>query len=173
MLFSCAIGGCLGSYALVRPARLIAIILVSGAGLLPVLAGEAFYLGTWKIASAVEAPWTDPKWKPDPAEMKSLVGKMVVFKANEIAGPRIMVCQGPNYRVVEIPAEGLFQGAFDEMHTRDKSVDPLKLAQKVGFRGTSWKSLQTGCANELDFHFVDPATAEFGLNDVVYTMNKQ
>jgi len=156
-----------------RRVRLAGLMLLAGAGIFPGLAADAFYLGTWKIDSAVEAPWANPKWKPDQAEMKALVGKTVVFKTNEITGPRIMVCKGPNYRVVEIPAEGLFQGAFDEMHTRDKSVDPLKLAQKVGFKGTSWKSLQTGCANELDFHFVDPATAEFGLNDWVYTIKKQ
>jgi hypothetical protein len=59
------------------------------------------------------------------------------------------------------------------MHRRDKSLDTLKLAAKVGFKGTSWKSLGTGCANEIDYHFVDPNTAEFGLNDYVYILKKQ
>jgi hypothetical protein len=158
---------------IMRSGAIGGFLLLAGAGIFQGVAAEASYLGTWKIASAVEAPWADPKWKPDPVEMKSLVGKIMVFKANEIAGPGIMACKGPNYRVVEIPAEGLFQGAFDEMHRNDKSADPLKLAQKVGFKWTSWKSLQTGCSNELDFHFVDPATAEFGLNDWVYTIKKQ
>jgi len=90
-----------------------------------------------------------------------------------IVGPGLLACKGPKYKVVTVPAEGLFQGALDEMRRDDKSVDPLKMAAKVGFRGTSWKSLQTGCANELDFHFVDPNTAEFGLNNYVYILKKQ
>jgi hypothetical protein len=59
------------------------------------------------------------------------------------------------------------------MHTRNKSVDPNKVAASVGFQGKSWKSLQTGCSNELDYHFVDDKTAEFGLNNYLYTLKKQ
>ena len=135
-------------------------------------AADASYLGTWKIDSAVIAPWAAPN-PPDPAEMKSLVGKRLLFTAKEITGPGIMACKGPHYKVVDVPAEGLFQGAFDEMHRKDSSADPLKLAQKVGFKGAHWKSLQTGCSNELDFHFIDPATAAFGLNDWVYILKKE
>ncbi len=141
------------------------------------LAGEAaaadpFYLGAWKIASAVVAPWADPA-RPDPAEMKSLVGKSVRIGSKAIAGPGVLACQGPNYRVKDFPADWLFQGAFGEMHDRNKSADPVKIAASLGFHGSSWKTLETGCANELDFHFVDPTTAEFGLNDFVYTLKKQ
>ena len=67
----------------------------------------------------------------------------------------------------------LFQGAFGEMHERDKTVDPAKVAATVGFQGKSWKTLETGCAIELDFHFADPNTAAFGLNNHVYTLKKQ
>jgi hypothetical protein len=41
----------------------------------------------------------------------------------------------------------------------------------LGFAGKSIKTLETGC--EIDFHFVDDATAEIGLNDHVYTLKKQ
>jgi hypothetical protein len=67
----------------------------------------------------------------------------------------------------------LFQGEFGEMNRRDKSADPAKLAAKLGFKGTSWKTVETGCGNELDFHFIDPATTTFGLNNYVYTLKKQ
>jgi hypothetical protein len=67
----------------------------------------------------------------------------------------------------------LFQGSFDEMRRRDKSADPVKLAAKLGFHGPTSKVLETGCGNELDLHFVDPATAEFGLNNYVYILKKQ
>ncbi|MGA3187074.1 MAG: hypothetical protein ABSF22_08180 [Bryobacteraceae bacterium] len=140
---------------------------------LTLCAGDAFYLGTWKIASAVVAPWADAAHKDDAAEMKSLVGKTVIFKPLEIIGPRQAACKGPHYQVKDYPADYLFQGAFDEMRRRDPSVDPAKLAAKLGFRGSSWKTLETGCATELDFHFIDPATAAFGLNNYVYTLKKQ
>ena len=154
-----------------RLAAFAGLAVLAGAAVLA-WTSEAFYLGNWRIASAVVAPWTNEKAPPDPAESKSLVGKPLVFKPGAIDGPGILACKGPRYKVVVVPAEGLFQGAFEEMRMRGGSVDPLKLAAKVGFQGKSWKSLQTGCSNELDFHFVDAATAEFGLNDYIYTIKK-
>jgi hypothetical protein len=137
-------------------------------------AAEPSYLGTWKITSAEVAPWQDGRpYESDLAEMKSLVNKLVVIQPGAIAGPRPVACKGPKYRVKEYPADMLFQGAFGEMHRRDKSADPVKIAAKLGFRGSSWKTLETGCGNELDYHFLDPMTADFGLNNYVYTMKKQ
>jgi hypothetical protein len=149
-------------------------VLAAIAGLTSVASGaDAFYLGTWKIDSAVVGPWWTQTQKPDPAEMKSLAGKAVVIKTSEIVGPRELACKGPRYKVKDYPADMLFQGAFDEMRRRDKSVDPTKLAAKLGFQGKSWKTLETGCGNELDFHFVDSTTATFGLNNYVYFLKKQ
>lgn len=139
-----------------------------------VFAANAFYLGNWKIVSASIAPWADPARKPDPAEMKSLVGKPVTITPAGITGPHAVACKGPKYQVREYPADMLFQGAFDEMHRRDASMDPNKLAAKVGFTGAkSWKTLETGCGNEIDFHFINPSTAAFGLNDYVYMLKKE
>jgi len=136
-------------------------------------AADAFYLGTWKIASAVVGPWWAEPQKPDAEEMNSLVGKTIIFKPKEIIGPRQAACKGPRYQVKEYPADMLFQGMFGEMHERDKSVDPVKVAAKLGFRGSLWKTLETGCGNELDFHFIDPNTATFGLNNYVYVLKKE
>jgi hypothetical protein len=138
----------------------------------PAFAGDRFYLGAWKIDSAVVAPWWADPGKPDPAESKTLLGKTATITSSAILAPGILACKGPKYKVVDVPAEGLFQGAFAEMRRLDRSQDPAKLAAQVGFQGKSWKSLQTGCANEIDFHFVDPNTAEFGLNNFVYTLRK-
>jgi hypothetical protein len=44
-------------------------------------------------------------------------------------------------------------------------------AASLGFAAGSIQTLETGC--EIDFHFVDAATAEIGLNDNVYTLKKQ
>jgi hypothetical protein len=149
---------------------LIMAVLTSGV-LCP--AADPFYIGTWKIASAAVAPWRQSPYPDDLAEMKSLVGKTVVIQPKAITGPHAVACQGPHYQVKDYPADMLFQGAFGEMHGRDKSADPAKIAAQLGFRGSSWKTLETGCGNELDYHFLDPNTADFGLNNYVYTMKKQ
>jgi hypothetical protein len=65
----------------------------------------------------------------------------------------------------------LFQGAFEEMQSKNKAIDPNKLATSLGFAGKTVKTLETGC--EIEFHFVDAATAEIGLNDYIYTLKKQ
>jgi peptidoglycan/xylan/chitin deacetylase (PgdA/CDA1 family) len=137
-------------------------------------AGGPFYLGTWKIVSATVAAWADAQVRrPDAKEMRSLVGQTVTIEAKAIRGPRALACSDPRYVVKECPADMLFQGAFGEMHERDRSVDPVKLAAQVGFRGERWMTLETGCEVEIDYHFIDSGTAAFGLNDYVYTLKKQ
>jgi hypothetical protein len=111
--------------------------------------------------------------RDDAAEMKSLVGKTVTFLPREITGPRQVACKGPNYKVEDVPAEGLYQGAFEEMRRKDAKVDPQKLAEKAGFRGKTSKRLETGCGNELEFHFLDQNTTTFGLNNYIYYLKKQ
>src|SRR5918912_21169 len=60
---------------------------------------DPFYVGSWKLASAVAAPWADPQRKPDDAERARLLGKTVVFKAREISGPRPFACAQPRFAV--------------------------------------------------------------------------
>lgn len=152
--------------------KTITAVLIATA-VLPLSAADTFYVGTWKIDSAKVAPWADANRKPDPAEMKSLVGKTITIQPWGINGPRQLACKNPKYEVKDYPADMLFQGAFDEMRRRDKSADPAKLAAGLGFKGSSWKTVETGCGNELDFHFIDPSTFTFGLNDYVYYLKKQ
>ena len=137
----------------------------------PARAADAFYIGTWKFAGAVVAPWADPGQKPDGAEPLRLIGKTVVFRPREIIGPPPFACKAPHHKHSDFSADLVFQGAFEEMQSNNKSVDPDKLAASLGLAGKSIKTLETGC--EIDFHFVDDATAEIGLNDHVYTLKKQ
>jgi hypothetical protein len=137
----------------------------------PAGAADAFYTGTWKVSGAMVAPWADPKQKPDSAELSRLLGKTIVLKAGGIAGPRPFGCTAPHYKVSDFAADMIFQGAFEQMQSSDKSVDPGKIAASLGFPGTGIKTLETGC--EIDFHFVDATTAEVGLNNYVYTLKKQ
>jgi hypothetical protein len=155
--------------------KIVLIMTLAAAALVPSAgAAEPFYLGTWKIASAVVAPWqVERPYADDTVEMKSLVGKTVIIQPKAILGPHAVACKGPKYAIKDYPADYLFQGAFEEMKRRDPSADPAKIAAKLGFRGSSWKTLETGCGNELDYHFLDPSTAAFGLNNYVYTLKKQ
>jgi hypothetical protein len=153
------------SLYVVFPAALLAISM-------PAAAATNFFLGNWTIDKAVVAPWADPASKPDDTEMKSLVGKTVTFKAKQIVGPDILACKSLKYEVTEGGADMLFQGALAEKPDGTKQ-DANKLAADLGFQGASFKTLQTGCENELDFSFVDDNTAEFGLNDYVYTLKRK
>jgi hypothetical protein len=144
-----------------------------GALVLFALAADAFYLGTWKIESAVVAPWWTDRTKPDAAEMAALVGKTIVLTPAGISGPRQLACKGPHYQVKDYPADMLFQGMLEEMHERDKTADPGKVAATLGFKGSRSKTLETGCGNEIDFHFIDAKTAAFGLNNYIYTLKRR
>jgi hypothetical protein len=137
----------------------------------PVRADDLFYLGSWKFDSAVVAPWADPHEKPDAAAMKALIGKTVTLTPAAISGPKVFACKGPHYKISNFTVDILFQGAFEEMKDNDKSINPLKLAAALGFTGTAFKTLETGC--DIDWHFVDQSTAEVGLDDYVYTLKKQ
>ncbi len=137
----------------------------------PAGAAGPFYIGTWKISGAALAPWADPARRPDSAEPARLIGKTIIFKEKAIAGPQPFACKEPKYKLSDYTAGLLFQGAFDEMHARNNSEDPEKLAASIGFSGAKIKTLETGC--EFDFHFARDGTAKTGLNDYVYTLQKQ
>ena len=152
-----------------RSALLIITTLAAFGATAPSRAADAFYLGDWKIDSAVQAPWARPKVST--SEKNNLMGKTVTLKAKEIAGPQAFACKGAVYKVTDYSADMLFQGAFEEMHGTNKSADPQKLAESLGFTGKSFQTLETGC--DLDWHFVNPTTAKVGLNEFVYTLKKQ
>jgi hypothetical protein len=151
--------------------NLAALVALSAAMFARAHADDAFYLGSWRFDSAVVAPWADPHKKPDPSEKNALMGKSVIIAPTAISGPKVFACKGPHYKLSDFTADLLFQGAFGEMHDNDKSADPQKIAASLGFAGSSFKTLETGC--EIDWHFVDPSTADIGLNDYVYTLKRQ
>jgi hypothetical protein len=154
--------------------RSVTIMVTAALGLaatLPAYAEEPFYLGVWKISSAMVAPWADSQQQSDAAEMKALIGKVITIKPKAITGPNVFACKAPHYKVSDFSADMLFQGELGEVHDADKSKEPLALAQALGFSGGSFKTLETGC--EFDWHFVDQTTAEIGLNNSVYTLKKQ
>ena len=103
---------------------LVAVVGVIVAIGTPANSGDSSYIGTWKISGAVTAPWADPTQKPAGAEQARLIGKTIAFKAREIDGPPPFACKAPHYKESDFTADMIFQGAFGEMQSKDKSVDP-------------------------------------------------
>ena len=134
-------------------------------------AAEPAYLGKWTFTNAAAAPWSTPSRKPDEAERARLMGKSITIGAKGISGPDPFLCKGAHYAMRDYTPDLLFQGAFDEMRRKDKSVEPDKIAASLGFKAKTVRTLETGC--EFDFHFVDDRTAQVGLNDTVYTLTKK
>jgi hypothetical protein len=134
-------------------------------------AEEAFYLGAWKIDSAVTAPWADAHAGGSAPQNNELVGQTVTLAPAAITGPQVLACKNPHYKISEFSPDMLFEGEFEEMHDRNKAADPRKLATALGFTGATIRTLETGC--DIDWHFVDPRTAEIGLNDYLFTLKKQ
>lgn len=135
------------------------------------LAADPFYFGTWKIESAKVAPWWKEQKAPDAAESNQLTGKTVVITAAGITGPRQVACRQPKYQLRSSGPDELFQGMLEEMHGRDKSVDSRKVAASLGFRAKI-DTVETGCGNEIDFHFLDKENAAFGLNNYIFYLKR-
>ena len=131
------------------------------------------WLGSWKITEAKVAPWAGKSRGRSDVDLKELLNKTVTFRPREIAGPPMLVCKGPKYKLSDFSADMLFQGAFGEMRQKDERVDPAKVAASLGFQGDSWQVVETGCDNGIDWHFVDATTLAIGLNDYVYILKKQ
>lgn len=137
-------------------------------------AEDAFYLGQWKITHAVPGPWIKSDAELFPDEVKSLVGQSLTLKADAIEGPGSFPCKGPKYEVIEGGPDMLFQGAFGEMQSKDSSVNPQVLAEKVGFTGTQYRTVLTGCEFAMDFSIgADKDTMMFALDNSVYVMKRQ
>jgi hypothetical protein len=154
---------CLAVFFVVLGLRVFAYATADGA--------EPPYRGTWKVATAAVAPWAVPQRAPDAVERARLIGQTIAVEPTAITGPSPFACRGPHYRFRDFTPAMLFQGAFEEMQMKNKSVDPDRLAGALGFIGPSIKTLETGC--DFDFHFVDAATAQVNLNDTIYTLKKQ
>jgi len=149
---------------------LTAAALVMGA-----LAAQAAepWLGNWKITESKVAPWSGKSRARSEVDLKELMGKTVTFRPREIAGPPMLACKGPQYKLSDFSAEMLFHGAFGEMREKNERINPGKLAASLGFEGESWQVLETGCASGIDWHFVDATTLAIGINDYVYVLKKQ
>lgn len=126
--------------------------------------GPGAFVGSWTIASAKLAPWADAAAAKDTAERDRLVGQTVTFEAVRIVGPKPLACAKPHYATKTYTPDMLFQGGF---------TDPGTQAPAFGFTAKTIPTLETGCANELEFHLADQSTLAFALNDYVFTLTRK
>ncbi len=122
------------------------------------------FLGAWLISSSQPAPWAAPGQQPPQSDIDRLVGKQVVFAANRVDAPPPLACVGPRYEIKTHPPDGLFQGNL---------TDPDKQAVALGYRIPQIMTLETGCPDIIDFHFVDTNTAMFALDNRLYRMERR
>ena len=123
----------------------------------------ARFLGTWTIAREEVAPWATDHQAIHSAEAARLLHTIVTFMPNRIVGPEPLSCPRLRYHLRASAPDRLFQGSLPR---------PNVQARALGFQGTTIATLETGCAGGIDFHFRDSDTALFGLNDVIYTLQK-
>jgi len=133
-------------------------------------AATPFYLGAWRVESAVVAPWADLARPLDPAEHRALVGRLVTVTPTRITGPGNLACRAAHPALSDSTADMLFQGELGEPQSANPKRSAQAMAEALGFVGHSWKTMDTGC--DLDWHFADRTTAKIGLNDYVYTLKK-
>ena len=127
-------------------------------------AGErSAFLGAWLISGSQPAPWAAPGQQPPQSDIDRLVGKRVVFASDRIDAPPPLACVGPRYEIKTSPPDGLFQGNL---------TDPAKQAVALGYRIPQIMTLETGCPDIIDFHFVDSDTAMFALDNRLYRIER-
>lgn len=138
---------------------------LAGAGIGgPARAEDPVFLGTWTIVQARVAPWAKLGVSAFSAEeQRRLVGAKVTYRDHRIAAPAPLACANPQYRIGQVPPDYLFQGTL---------TDPVPQARSLGFPSPRSYVLETGCEGLIEFHFVDPKTAMFALNNMLYTLKK-
>lgn len=146
----------------------------AGAALLLLCTGPAYavmpvnplrpdFLGAWTIVASRPAPWQTAAFPSDAAEMKRLTGSRLVFAGDRIAAPAPLSCRGPHYQMRDYTTDMLFQGGL---------TAPRRQAAMLGFLKPTVRTLETGCEGASEFHFVDPGTAMFALNNRIYTVKR-
>lgn len=147
-----------------------------------------FYLGTWTITSVEPGVWTNGYYEADKlAELRKLVGAPITLGPRSVEGPPQTACPRARYGLDGATAQGLFDGKLeqvwssqtpmpDEADPSGEYFAPEKLAERLGFRGFSWKVLTTGCranGSDAEIYFSSPNTAAFRIEDFVVMITRK
>ena len=142
----------------------------------PVLADEAAFYGKWQITGAVKAPWEDPAHPMVTDDAERYAGKVVEIAKGRMAGPDLMGCGETELSVEALPYAGLFEGGlgtdpkdrggkYDEAQAR-------RIALELGYTSEPVETLFQGCS-EISLHKMNDTTLQFGLNNRIFTLQKQ
>jgi hypothetical protein len=127
-------------------------------------------LGTWHIAEAQPAPWTDPGERAALAAAgKRMLNTEVTFAAGSVKSRfKPWDCKSKViYTANSIEVDALFQGNLPE-------PNPAAAAVRLGFPRGDIPGVDVRCLKALyTFHFRDPNTALINLDRVIYTLKRQ
>lgn len=145
-------------------------------GATPALADQAAFYGKWKISGAVKAPWEDPDRPMITDDAERYVGKIVDIENGKITGPDLMGCGKTELSVEGLPFAGLFEGGLGaDPKNHGGNYDEARakrLALELGYTSEPVETLFQGCS-EVSLHRMNDKTLQFGLNNRIFTMEKQ
>ena len=131
---------------------------------------QGVFAGAWTVTKSEDAPWITgrPELKPHPEP--SLRKARFEFRKDGVIAPMDwMRCKSPKYEMMSLGFDALFEGGLSNP---EKGLnDPKGLANKFGFTSEPVTSMLAGCS-ELLVHLVDKDTAQFALNNMIYTMRR-
>ncbi|PNE11224.1 MAG: hypothetical protein CR217_09885 [Beijerinckiaceae bacterium] len=151
--------------------RLIAALLTFGI-LIPARAmpldpseDKMVFSDQWMLGKRVAAPWTNGTRQQD--SLNKSLGHPIRFLRERIDAETPLACAKPKYEFRQLAPRALFHGRL---------TDPDKQAAALGFDEANIReqkiwTLTTGCG--VEFHFVDPYTALFAIDDdYVYKLER-
>ena len=154
------------------------IMIVVALGLAPSLAraDEADFYGRWKITASVTAPWADPAHPMVTDDVERYGGQVVDIAKGRMTGPDLLGCGATKFSVEALPYAGLFEGGLaadgaDAAAPYD-IAKAKTLAASLGFAAEPVESLFQGCS-EIVLHRMNDRTLSFGLDNRIFTLEKQ
>lgn len=155
--------------------RIVAAALISGTAL-SASAAEFPFEGKWKISRVAVAPWEDTAHPMATDDAERYVGKVVTLTPDSMSGPTLLGCGKTEIKIEPLPYAGLFEGGL-AVDPKDAAVPydeakARKLALELGFAAEPVPSLFHGCS-EIILHKRDDMTLLFGLNNRIFTLERQ
>ena len=144
-----------------RVAALLAVIALAVAS-----CADKPFMGSWTIERADPAPWVEAGFVPDETATAVYVGQRVTFAPDRIDAPGLLACTNPQYRYVDVPAAGIFQGGLAE-----NPADSVARAKALGF-GANVATIKTACEHDIAFHMRDADHAAFALDNMIYWLKR-
>jgi hypothetical protein len=136
----------------------------------PDASAEPSLMGTWDIVEAAHAPWTAPtEHAALAAEGRRMLKLAITFAPGTVNSKHkaFSCARGVIYEANSLEADSIFQGNLPE-------PNPTAAALRMGFAKGEIPSVDVRCIKaQYSFHFRDPNTVLFALNNVIYTLKRR